>query len=122
MTQYAVPEIQGDVEARRSGTAFAPPGAGGDLERFLLVSVFVQGVMDVPIARTGFPITPSDSVDLPGATTGGIYVGTGGTLVVTFISGATAQLTVPAGLAPICVTRVWNTGTSASDLSGLIGN
>lgn len=71
-------------------------------------------------ASSGFPITPSDTVNLPGATTGGIYVGTGGTLTVTFLSGATVQLTVPAGLAPIVVTRVWSTGTTATGLSGLI--
>lgn len=71
-------------------------------------------------AQTGFPITPSDTVDLVSPTTAGIYVGTGGTLTVTFLSGRTVQLTVPAGLAPIVVTRVWSTGTAASGLSGLV--
>ena len=72
-------------------------------------------------AISGFAITPSDTVDLPGATTGGIYVAVGGTLTVTFVSGAVATLTVPAGLAPIVATRVWSTGTAATGLSGLIG-
>jgi hypothetical protein len=68
---------------------------------------------------SGFAITPSDTALLPGATTGGILVAVGGTLTVTFLSGAKAQLTVPAGFVPIIVTQVWSTGTAATGLSGL---
>jgi hypothetical protein len=69
-------------------------------------------------ASSGFPITPSDTVTIS-ATTAGIYVGTGGTLQITFLSGETVELTVPAGLAPIVVTQVWATNTTATGLSGL---
>ncbi len=72
-------------------------------------------------AASAFPITPSDTVDLPGPTTAGVYVGTGGTLTVTFVGQTrSVQLTVPAGLAPIVVSKVWAAGTSATGLSGLI--
>ena len=73
-------------------------------------------------ATSGFAITPSDSVDLPGPTTAGIYVATAGTLTVTLSSGAKISTTVPTGLAPLVATRVWSTGTAASGLTGLIGN
>ena len=69
-------------------------------------------------ASSGFAITPSDTVDIS-ATTAGVYVGAAGTLQVTFLSGGTVELTVPAGLAPIVVTRVWATNTTATGLSGL---
>ena len=73
-------------------------------------------------AHTGFVITPSDSADLPGATTAGIYVAVGGVLQVTTLDGRVIAPTVPAGLAPIIATRVWSTNTTATGLTGLVGN
>ncbi len=66
-------------------------------------------------------VTPSDTVDLPGASTAGIYVGVGGTLTVTMLSGQIVALVVVAGLVPIIATRVWSTGTAATNIISLRG-
>lgn len=69
-------------------------------------------------ASNSFAITPSDTADIP-ATTAGVVVAVGGTLTVTTVGGSKAALTVPAGLIPIIVTRVWATGTTATGITGL---
>lgn len=63
-------------------------------------------------------VTPSDSVNLPGVTRG-IYVGTGGTIVVIPADGdATVTYTNVANgqVLPIQITRVNSTSTTASDI------
>lgn len=67
-------------------------------------------------------ITPSDTTELV-TVVRGIYVGTGGTLIVLAIEdSATVTLTnVPAGsLIPIVAKRVHATGTTAANLVGFI--
>jgi len=71
------------------------------------------------MAHAGFAITPSDTVDLPGATTAGILVASGGTLQVTMLNGKVLATTVAAGWNNLVVTRVWNTNTAATGLTGL---
>lgn len=74
---------------------------------------------DMSPADDYFSITPSDSADLavmPRA----LAIASGGTLKVTKPNGNTDTLTVPAGVLPIRVRRVWSTGTSASGISGLV--
>lgn len=68
-------------------------------------------------------ITPSDTLLLPGATTGGIWVGGTGTLTVTTVGGTKVEFqAIPAGtLIPIVATQVWSTGTSATLLVSLWG-
>ena len=65
-------------------------------------------------------ITPSDTLDVTYATRA-LYIGVGGNVKVTMISGDVVTLTgVVAGtMLPIRVTRVWATGTSASSMTGL---
>lgn len=65
-------------------------------------------------------LVPHDAADLPHATRA-LYVGTGGDLVVAFLSGDVVRLAnVQAGaLLPMRVTRVLATGTTAGDLIGL---
>jgi hypothetical protein len=77
----------------------------------------------LPIATSAFAITKSDTALLPGATTGGIHVGIGGTVTVTMASGGNpVEFTAATGtVLPISAIQVWSTGTSASDLVGLIG-
>ena len=73
-------------------------------------------------ARTGFAITPSDDADLTVATRG-IYVGGGGDITVDFVDSGTSIVlaSVVAGtVLPIRVSRVYSTGTSATNLVGLI--
>jgi len=67
----------------------------------------------------GFAITPDDGADLPQATRG-INIGVSGTLHLTLIDGSDVTLHVAAGvIVPIRAARVWDTGTSALNLTGL---
>ncbi len=65
-------------------------------------------------------IIPSDGQDLPEPTRA-IYVGSGGTLGVQMVSGATVDLTgaLSGAIYPLRVRRVLATGTSATDLLAL---
>lgn len=71
-------------------------------------------------ASDGFAITPSDSTVL--TTTRGIYVGTGGTLVVRTKAGTQLTFTnVGSGvILPFRCDKVLATGTTASGLIGLV--
>lgn len=64
-------------------------------------------------------VTPSDTDELPGASTAGLFIGTGGTLTVTLLSGKKISTTVPAGLFPVVATQVWASGTGASNIVSL---
>ena len=65
-------------------------------------------------------VTPDDSTDLTNVTRG-LYVGTGGDLVVIMQGGQTITFTaVPTGaVLPIRVSRVKSTSTTASDIVAL---
>jgi hypothetical protein len=71
-------------------------------------------------ASHAFYVTPSDTADVA-ATTRAIYVGTGGDLAVTMLSGATITLhNLPgACLLPLRASRVLAPGTTAAQLVGL---
>lgn len=70
-----------------------------------------------PAAR-GTSVTPSDSTDLP--TTRGLWVGTGGTLVVTMLGADVTFTNVPTGmLLPLQVQKVKSTGTTCSGIVAL---
>mgnify|MGYP000600238292 CR=1 FL=1 len=61
-------------------------------------------------------VTPSDSGDLDETSTS-LYVGTAGTLKVSFEDNTTVTYgAVAAGRHPLRVKRVWATGTSASNI------
>jgi hypothetical protein len=66
-------------------------------------------------------VTPSDSVDLTGGATRGLYVGTGGNINVITVGGTTLVFSnVPDGTTlPISVTRVKNTSTTATNIVAL---
>ena len=72
-------------------------------------------------ASSGFQIVPDDDDDLSEATRG-LYIGQSGDLALTTVSGADITLkAVPAGsLLPIRVRRVLASGTTASDIVGLV--
>ena len=77
---------------------------------------YASGMSD-PIV-TASTITPDDAVDLQTATRA-LFVGTGGNLRVTLVSGAIVTFpNAGAGWHPLRVTRVWGTGTTASNLVG----
>lgn len=71
-------------------------------------------------ASAGFPVTPSDTLDLP-STSRAIYVGSAGTLSVRMLSGDSVTFAgVASGtLMPIRVNQVLSTGTSAGSIVAL---
>lgn len=71
-------------------------------------------------AITIFDITPDDDADLAQVTTA-LNVATPGTVRVTTADGSVSDVTVQPGVSfPIRVRRVWQTGTSATGLRGLV--
>jgi len=67
-------------------------------------------------AKTAVAVTPSDTVDLPGGVWDALYVGTAGTLTVTMMDGTKVAFGAATGWMPIRVSRVWATGTAASNI------
>jgi len=66
-------------------------------------------------------IAPSDTNDLPNGSTGGIYVGGAGDMVVTFVTMKDGESITLKGLQageiyPFRVKRIWATGTTATDV------
>lgn len=78
----------------------------------------------IPQAMSGpasfaVPVTPNDGVDLAN-TSRYLIVSVGGTLQVTMAGSNTVQaLTVPAGILPLRVTRVWATNTAATGITAI---
>ncbi len=71
-------------------------------------------------AITVFSITPDDGSDLDQVTSA-LNVATPGTVRVTTVDGSDADLTVfPGASFPIRARRVWQTGTSATGIRGLV--
>ncbi|MEM6382425.1 MAG: hypothetical protein AAF739_07115 [Pseudomonadota bacterium] len=72
-------------------------------------------------ASDAFVITPADGTPLP-QTTRAVYVGSGGDIAVTTKAGTSVVLTaVPSGtILPIRLSAVSATGTTASDMVGLL--
>lgn len=67
-----------------------------------------------------FSVTPNDLVDLPEATTA-LNVATPGTVHVTTIDGSQGHITIRPGQPfPIRAKRIWQTGTSATGIVGLV--
>lgn len=61
-------------------------------------------------------VTPSDTVNLPEITTA-LYIGVAGNVQVTMMDGAVVLFSnFAAGWQPIRVSRVWNTGTTATNI------
>jgi hypothetical protein len=69
-------------------------------------------------ADFALPVTPNDGVDLTFATRY-LIVSVGGTLKVDMVGNGTQSLTVPAGVIPLRVTRVWATGTAATGITAI---
>lgn len=71
-------------------------------------------------AVTVFAITPDDGADLAQPTTA-INVTTPGKVRVTTLDGSEGTISIHPGQAfPIRVARVWNTGTTATGITGLV--
>ncbi len=77
--------------------------------------ITVPPVLSSPITGAA-SVTPNDSADLA-ETTISLYVGTAGTLKVSFEDGSTVTYpAIAAGRHHLRVKRVWATGTSATNL------
>ena len=66
-----------------------------------------------------YPVTPSDGADLP-AVARSLSVAVGGTLKVNTLEGGASNprtVTVPAGVVPGVVTKVFATGTTATGIT-----
>jgi len=73
------------------------------------------------MSHAAFNITPSDTINLPGATVGGIFVGGAGNLTVQPLAGGPAVTFtgITAGtLLPIIANKVFATGTTATAMVG----
>jgi hypothetical protein len=67
-----------------------------------------------------FPVTPSDSEDLmDDSKPCCLLISVGGTVKVTTAAGNTVVLTVPAGVFPGLVKRVWSSSTTATGITAL---
>lgn len=66
-----------------------------------------------------FDITPDDAADLD-VTVRALVLAVGGVVKVTKPNGDTATLTLPAGVIPIRVVRVWEADLTASGITGLV--
>lgn len=75
-------------------------------------------------AYGAYNVTPSDTANLPGVATGGLYVGGAGNLTVQLANGDAVTLTaVPAGtLVPLIANKVFATGTSATLIIAFLGS
>lgn len=71
---------------------------------------------DTASARGGAAVTPSDSLTFPSARA--LYIGVSGDVRVDFAEGGVNILlkAAPAGILPVQVTRVYATGTTATDI------
>lgn len=119
MSAFALPGAPGNVDAPSSSIAFAFPGVFGGVG-FVSPSGLLPWVFAMASATSAFAITPSDTADLPGITTGGIIVGVAGTVVITLAGGITVSFNLAAGYFPIAAKRIWSTGTTATGISGLL--
>jgi hypothetical protein len=64
-------------------------------------------------------VTPDDATDLPNVTVA-LNVDTPGTVRVTTLAGDIVDLTITAGIAfPVRVSRIWQTGTTATGIRAL---
>lgn len=79
--------------------------------------IYEEG-LDQP-AKHAALVTPSDSTDLT-VTARALLVGTSGDIKVTTAGGDTLVIpSVPAGVLPLRVSRVWSTSTTASNITAL---
>jgi hypothetical protein len=79
-------------------------------------------------AMDAVPVSPNDSTDLSSVTIEGnvvldhtraLMITTAGNIKVTMHNGNTRTISVPVGIIPIRVRRVWLTGTTASGITAL---
>lgn len=94
--------------------------AGGVLDRVLDRLSTLNNASSSGVASTAFAVTPHNSTDFA-TPARGLYVGTTGNVVVVTTTGAVTFTAVPAGaILPVECTRVNSTGTTASNIVGLV--
>jgi hypothetical protein len=70
-------------------------------------------------AEDFYPVTPDDNTDLA-VNTRAICLAVGGTVKVHKLDGTPVTLTLPAGVIPIRVRRIWSAGTTATGITALV--
>ena len=70
-------------------------------------------------AIDAIPVTPNDSVDLPGGVCSALLVVTAGNLHIITAAGNERTIAVPAGVIPIQTRRVYSTSTTAASITAL---
>lgn len=70
-------------------------------------------------AEDFYPVTPADGADLA-VSTRAICLAVGGDVKVHKLNGTPVTLTLPAGVIPIRVRRIWATGTTATGITALV--
>ncbi len=75
---------------------------------------------EIPGTDAGYPVTPSDTTNLPNGRTRGIYVTVGGVVDAVFSDGATASLTLNSNTKyAIGIVQIKATGTTATGIYAL---
>lgn len=71
-------------------------------------------------ATSAAAVAPNDAADLPNGTTRALYIGGAGDVKVNMDDGSTVTFkAAPVGILPISVSRVFNTGTIATNILAL---
>jgi hypothetical protein len=74
-------------------------------------------------ATNAVPVVPADGGDIACGCSTALVIGVAGNLRVTTLDGDDVTLlSVPAGILPLMVTRVWATNTTATGISALYSN
>lgn len=74
-----------------------------------------KAISEVPGISRSYPVTLSDTVDIPQGVTTALNCAAAGTVKVTYATGIVDTVYLNAGIwAQMEVIRVWNTGTSAT--------
>lgn len=96
------------------GLRFSLPATGG------YITNSATGSRPIEADYDGYPVTPSNTVDLTNGNTKGLYATTAGNIAVVFAGGATATIAVTAGQFVLAsVSRVNATGTTATGIFAL---
>lgn len=73
---------------------------------------------DLP-AEDFYPVVPDDNADLA-VNTRALCLAVGGTVKLNKLDGSAVTLTLPAGVIPIRVRRIWSAGTTATGITALV--
>jgi hypothetical protein len=98
--------------------AIVPDLSGNNRGHNPSVGVTDKHLSRIVSVKRSYPVTPSDTVDLPQGVTEGISVGSAGNVKVTYGNGVVDTVYVAAGgWSSMNVIRIWNSGTTAGNIN-----